>query len=43
MIDIEKQIAYWQAGATEDWEIAQELISNKRVRHSLFFAHLTLE
>jgi len=43
MIDIRKQIAYWRIGAAEDWEIAQELINSRRVRHSLFFAHLTLE
>ncbi|MEE8392623.1 MAG: HEPN domain-containing protein [Anaerolineae bacterium] len=43
MIDIEKQVAYWRTGAAEDWEIAQELIHGNRVRHSLFFAHLTLE
>lgn len=27
----------------EDWEAAQELLSNRRVRHGLFFAHLSLE
>lgn len=43
MINVEKQIAYWRDGAAEDWEIAQELLVSKRVRHSLFFAHLTLE
>ncbi|MBL7063710.1 MAG: HEPN domain-containing protein [Anaerolineae bacterium] len=43
MIDIGKQIAYWQTGAAEGWEIAQELINGRRVRHGLFFAHLTLE
>jgi len=43
MIDIEKQVAYWRNGAAEDWEVAQELIGSGRVRHGLFFAHLTLE
>ena len=43
MINVEKQITYWRDGAAEDWEIAQELLSSKRIRHSLFFAHLTLE
>ena len=43
MINVEKQIAYWRDGAAEDWEIARELLTSKRVRHSLFFAHLTLE
>jgi len=43
MIDIEKQIAYWRNGATEDWAVAQELINKGRTRHGLFFAHLALE
>lgn len=43
MIDISKQIAYWQQSAQEDWEVAQELASKNRFRHGLFFAHLTLE
>ena len=43
MIDIEKQIAYWRAGAAEDWQVAQELINLGRTRHGLFFAHLALE
>jgi hypothetical protein len=40
MIDVEKQIAYWRAGAAEDWQVAQELINLGRTRHGLFFAHL---
>jgi HEPN domain-containing protein len=43
MIDIEKQVVYWRDGAVEDWEVAQDLIKQGRVRHGLFFAHLTLE
>jgi HEPN domain-containing protein len=43
MTDIDKQIAYWQESAKEDWEVALELVSNNRLRHGLFFAHLTLE
>lgn len=43
MIDIDGQIRYWQSGAAEDWEVAQELISGDRLRHGLFFAHLSLE
>ena len=34
---------YWRNGAAEDREVAQELIVSGRVRHGLFFAHLTLE
>jgi HEPN domain-containing protein len=43
MIDIEKQVAYWLSGASEDWQVATELIRRKRLRHGLFFAHLALE
>lgn len=43
MIDIEKQIAYWQNSSSEDWEVACELIDIGRTRHGLFFAHLSLE
>lgn len=43
MIDIQKQIIHWRRGAEEDWQVAQELIRNGRIRHGLFFAHLSLE
>lgn len=43
MIDIKKQILYWQNGSYEDWEVALELFKRQRIRHSLFFAHLSLE
>jgi len=43
MIDISKQITYWQESAREDWEVAIELVGNNRSRHGLFFAHLALE
>jgi HEPN domain-containing protein len=43
MIDIEKQVAYWRSGASEDWQVATELIRRKRLRHGLFFAHLAIE
>lgn len=43
MIDIAKQIAYWRQGATEDWQVARELVRRKRLRQGLFFAHLALE
>lgn len=43
MIDIEKQVTYWHNGASEDWQVATELIRRKRLRHGLFFAHLALE
>lgn len=43
MIDIEKQIAHWRKNSEEDWQVAKELVERKRIRHGLFFAHLTLE
>ncbi len=43
MIDINKQISFWRQGASEDFEVARELILNKRARHGLFFLHLSLE
>lgn len=43
MIDINKQIGFWREGATEDWEVASDLVNKNRVRHGLFFAHLALE
>jgi HEPN domain-containing protein len=43
MIDIGKQITYWQKSAREDWEVAIELVGNNRSRHGLYFAHLALE
>jgi len=42
-MDIQKQIDYWQNGASEDLEIARELLVNGRFRYALFFAHLSLE
>ncbi len=42
-IDIQKQIEYWRNGAIEDWDVAQDLIAQNKVRHGLFFAHLALE
>ena len=43
MIDIQKQIQHWRNGATEDWQVALELVGLGRTRHSLFFAHLAIE
>ena len=42
-MDIEKQMAYWRSGATEDWEAGLTLIRDGKTRHGLFFAHLALE
>ena len=43
MVNIEKQIQYWETGAVEDWQVAVELVEMGRTRHGLFFAHLALE
>jgi len=43
MVDILEQIRYWQNGAAEDWQAADQLITGDKVRHGLFFAHLSLE
>jgi HEPN domain-containing protein len=43
MVDIGKVVAHWRAGATEDWEVATDLVQRGRARHGLFFAHLALE
>ena len=42
-MNIEKQIAYWRAGAEEDWEFSAETLRGGKARYSLFFAHLALE
>ena len=42
-IDIKKQIAYWEKGAQEDWEVARELLDRGRIRHGLYLAHWALE
>ena len=43
MIDIAKQIIYWQEGAKEEFDVAKQLIANEKIRHGLFFAHLAIE
>jgi len=43
MIDIDKQIKYWQAGAESDLETAEILIVNKKYVQGLFFCHLCIE
>ncbi|MCA9898997.1 MAG: HEPN domain-containing protein [Anaerolineales bacterium] len=43
MDDLEKQIAFWRGSATEEWEVANELLALGRIRHALFWAHLALE
>jgi HEPN domain-containing protein len=43
MVDIEKQIVYWQNGAAEDWEVACHLLDRGNARHGLFLLHLAVE
>lgn len=43
MVNIEKQIEHWQTGAEEDLAVATQLVSAGKIRHGLFFAHLSLE
>ena len=43
MVNIDKHISYWQGGAEEDFEVAGQLIESGKIRHGLFFLHLTLE
>ena len=43
MVDITKQITYWQDGAKEEFDVAKQLMVNEKIRHGLFFAHLAIE
>jgi len=43
VIDIQIQIQHWRNGANEDWQVSLELAELNRTRHSLFFAHLSIE
>ncbi|MBF0179265.1 MAG: HEPN domain-containing protein [Magnetococcales bacterium] len=37
------KIDYWRTGSDEDWEVAVDLIQRGKLRHGLFFLHLSLE
>jgi len=43
MVNIDKHISYWRNMAEEDWEVANQLIASDKIRHGLFFLHLSLE
>ena len=43
MIDVQKQITYWQNGAADDLESARILLENNRILHGLFLCHLVIE
>lgn len=42
-MNIDKQIDYWCTGSDEDWEVAEGLVANGKIRHGLFFLHLSME
>lgn len=43
MLNVQKQIEYWQNGSLDDFETAKVLIDNRRYIHGLFFCHLSIE
>ncbi len=43
MFNIQKQVDYWRAIASDDWRVAQKLIAEKEIPQGLFFVHLALE
>ncbi len=43
MVNIDKHISYWRKGADEDFEVAMQLVDSGKIRHGLFFLHLSLE
>jgi HEPN domain-containing protein len=42
-MDIPKQIEYWEKSSEEDFAAAESLLEKGHLRHSLFFAHLSIE
>lgn len=43
MIDINKQLAYWEQGAKDDLDSAKILVEKGKLLHGLFFCHLVIE
>lgn len=43
MINVEKHILYWKTSAEEDLSAAENLLLANKIRHGLFFLHLTTE
>jgi HEPN domain-containing protein len=42
-VNVEKQVAHWLKSAKEDWDVAGQLLQSGKIRHGLFFVHLTIE
>ena len=42
-MDLDKQIAYWRAGSTDEMETAAILVERGKLRQGMFFAHLSIE
>jgi HEPN domain-containing protein len=42
-IDIEKHTEFWKNSSDEDLEVALQLLDSGKIRHGLFFLHLSLE
>lgn len=42
-MDLQRQITYWLESSKEDIEAADALVTNRKFRHALFFAHLSIE
>ncbi len=42
-IDIEKHTEFWKSSSDEDLEVALQLLDSGKIRHGLFFLHLSLE
>lgn len=42
-INVPQQVEYWRTGSEEDLAAALSLLEKGHIRHTLFFAHLSLE
>lgn len=42
MVDIDRQVTYWQEGALDNLEAADALLDRDKIRQALFFAHLAI-
>ncbi|MBF0164374.1 MAG: HEPN domain-containing protein [Magnetococcales bacterium] len=42
-MDIHKHVEYWKNSSSEDWDVAMDLIERGKIRHGLFFLHLSIE